>query len=324
MEDSSLLPALLRTSPASNAVEYGALNQSESLAEKGFQSGAATNEQLLQQDNNNNNPNSHYLSTVCIFEQDAWNDTNGTATIGNEILNLVKNIIGSGGFSLPAGIAAFANAPSAILPTFVIILLLGVINAYSFSLLGRICSLTQSTTYQQAWDQSFAASRTSSHGSHVPTLVGIVVTAKAIVGCWAFGIIIASTCQPLLSIRLELSKAETLIAITVLVLLPLCLAKNLGSLAGFSLIGLLGTVVTACTMALRYFDGSYQVGGKFYDDVKADLHPSFGDKGWASVFTPQSLILVSILSQGYVRFRGAVILTLFRCLSQFVVNFPDT
>lgn len=297
MEDSTLVnlfPPLLLASPASSAaVEYGSLNVSESLAQpKRFESEAAkTNEPT---------------TTGCVFEQDATtgseNDNNngGTATIQNEILNLVKNIVGSGGFSLPAGIAAFANAPSAILPTVFVIIILGVVNAYSFSLLGRICSLTGSTTYQQAWDRSFAHSPSSSHGPHFHTLVGVVVTAKAVLGCWAFGIIIASTCQPLLGFWLVLSKAETLTGITVLVLLPLCFAKNLGSLAAFSFIGLLGTVVTAFTMALRYFDGSYQEGGRFYDDVKADLHPSFGDKGWVSFFTPQSLILVSILSQGYV------------------------
>jgi hypothetical protein len=34
-------------------------------------------------------------SLRCIFHQEAWDE--GTATMGNEILNLVKNIVGSGG-----------------------------------------------------------------------------------------------------------------------------------------------------------------------------------------------------------------------------------
>jgi amino acid permease len=236
-------------------------------------------------------------SLRCIFEHDAWYDA-GKATIGNEVLNLVKNIVGSGGLSLPAGIAAFGNAPSAILPAILVIFVMGIMNAYSFSLLGRVCSVTKSKSYQEAWDRSVGRR----HGTKFNVWVGLVVTGKAILGCWSFSIIIASTCQPLLQNLIpDVAKSETLIGITILILLPLCLAENLSSLAGFSIIGQIGTLVTTFTMALRYFDGSYQVGGQYYDDIATDdLQPSFGDKGWLSFFTPQSLILISILSQGYV------------------------
>lgn len=234
-------------------------------------------------------------SLRCVFEQDAWYDE-GEATIGNEILNLVKNIVGSGGLSLPAGIATFGNAPSAIIPSILIIFIMGVVNAYSFSLLGRVCSVTKSKTYQDAWDRSMGRR----HGTKYNLWVGLVVTGKAILGCWSFSIVIASTCQPLLQNLIPaVTKSETLIGITIFVLLPLCLAENLRSLAGFSVVGQIGTLVTAFTMALRYFDGSYREGGNFYDDaVASNLQPSFGDKGWLSFFTPQSLILISILSQG--------------------------
>jgi hypothetical protein len=56
----------------------------------------------------------------------------GTATIGNEILNLVKNIVGSGGLSLPAGIAAFGSAPTAVPVAASRYRNDGILNAYSF------------------------------------------------------------------------------------------------------------------------------------------------------------------------------------------------
>lgn len=87
-------------------------------------------------------------SPKCLFESEAWNT--GTATIWNEIMNLVKNIVGSGGLSLPAGIAVYGNSPSAIIPALVIIFTMGILNAYSFSLLGRVCAVTKSKTYQEA------------------------------------------------------------------------------------------------------------------------------------------------------------------------------
>ena len=199
----------------------------------------------------------------------------GTATIGNEVLNLVKNIVGSGGLSLPAGIAAFGSAPTAVPIALIVVVWMGVINAYSFSLLGRVCAATHSKTYQQGWDRTVG----QRYGTKYNVGVGLVVTGKAILGCWSFSIVIASTCQPLLYHIVKLTKAETLIGITILVLLPLCLSKNLSSLAGFSMIGQLGTLVTAFTMALRYFDGTYRQGGRFYDDIVDELKPSFGDRG---------------------------------------------
>ncbi len=201
------------------------------------------------------------FSRKCLFESEAWGT--GTATIGNEILNLVKNIVGSGGLSLSAGIAAFGNHPSAVIPAIGVILVMGILNAYSFSLLGRVCSITKSKTYQEAWDRSVGRRC----GTKYNVWVGLVVTGKAILGCWSFSIVIASTCHPLLKLLgLNLvTKSETLIAITIIVLLPLCLLERLSSLAFFSIIGQCGTLATAFTILLRYMDGSYRQGGKFYD-----------------------------------------------------------
>ena len=256
---------------------------------------------------------------LCIFEEhESWNT--GTATILNEILNLFKNIVGSGGLSLPGGIATFGNMPSAIIPSLVVIFIMAIINAYSFSLLGRVCHVTKSTTYQQIWDRSVGRR----YGPKYNIFVGLVVTFKAVLGCWSFSIVIASTCQPLIQHimsmingdgneheQFHISKSETLSIITIFILLPLCLTFRLSSLAGFSFVGSVGTCVTAFTMALRYYDGSYLPNsGKFYDDVPSYLQPKFGNRsdvddddlsprGAISFFTsPQSLILVSILSQG--------------------------
>ena len=88
----------------------------------------------------------------CMFESENWGT--GRASVGNEITSLLKNIVGSGGLSLPAGIAAFGNRWSAIIPSIVVIFILGIVNAYSFSLLGRVCSVTKSKTYGQAWHRT--------------------------------------------------------------------------------------------------------------------------------------------------------------------------
>ncbi|CAB9511154.1 Sodium-coupled neutral amino acid transporter 1 [Seminavis robusta] len=236
----------------------------------------------------------------CLFHAEAWDD--GTASIGNEILNLVKNIVGSGGLSLPAGMAAFGNQWTAVFPALLVILAMGVLNAYSFSLIGRVSAVTKSKTYQECWDRTVGRR----HGTKYNIWVGLVVTGKAILGCWSFSIVIASTCTPLArSLGFDWTKTETLVGITLVVLLPLCLLERLSSLAIFSLIGQIGTGVTACTMILRYFDGSYREGGRFYDDLPPEHLPQFGTKGAMSFFSPQALILISILSTGYVAHYNA-------------------
>ena len=78
----------------------------------------------------------------------------GTATIPNEIFNLVKSIVGAGVLSLPAGIAAFGNAPSAVLPAVALICIIGGFSAYGFSLIGRVCSFTGGQSYREAWSGS--------------------------------------------------------------------------------------------------------------------------------------------------------------------------
>lgn len=78
----------------------------------------------------------------------------GTATMPEEIFNLVKSIVGAGVLSLPAGIAAFSNAPSGAIPAVGLIAAIGMFSAYGFSLIGRVCSYTGATSYREAWANS--------------------------------------------------------------------------------------------------------------------------------------------------------------------------
>eukprot|EP00536_Pseudo-nitzschia_multiseries_P008476 jgi/Psemu1/198181/e_gw1.215.73.1 len=234
----------------------------------------------------------------CVFESEAWGT--GVSGIADQISNLLKNIVGSGGLSIPGGIAAFANAPSAIIPSLFVVLVLGIVNAYSFSLLGRICAITKSPTYSEAWERTVGRR----YGSRSQLFVDCVVFGKAILGTWSFSIIIASTCTPLVR---YISPDVVLVTITLFVLLPLCLSQRLGSLSVFSAIGTLGTFVTITTMTLRFFDASYEEGGKFYGDLRSNQIPSFGtDRGASAFFSSfKSLTLVSILSTGYVAHYNA-------------------
>ena len=218
--------------------------------------------------------------------------TNEGATVPEMIFNLVKGIVGAGVLSLPAGIAAFADAPSAVVPAVGLIALIGILSGYGFALIGRVCSYTNTKSYRDAW--------TATVGEESSWVPAVAVTFKTICAILAYSMILGDTFVSLLAtIGIAASKTTVLIAITSTILLPLCLLKNLASLAPFSLVGSLGMIYTAVAMVIRYVVKSYLTGGKFATDCAPALRPAFGTIGAEGVVTPAAAILVGMLSTAY-------------------------
>jgi amino acid permease len=220
------------------------------------------------------------------------NKGDGTATVSQEIFNLVKSIVGAGVLAIPAGIAAFGNAPSAVFPAVALIIGIGCLSSYGFGLIGRVCSLTATGSFRTAWSASV-----SEETSWIPAWS---VTLKTVFATLAYSMILGDTFQSLLlTAGVSLSKTTVLTAVTVGLLLPLCLLKNLSSLAPFSLLGSLGMIYTCIAMGVRYFGGDYLKGGKFAVDTAAAFRPRFGSLGARAVWTPKSAILIGMLSTSY-------------------------
>lgn len=111
---------------------------------------------------------------------------------------------------------------------------------------------------------------------------------------------------------IDITRTTALLGITGTTLLPLCLLKNLSSLAPFSLVGVTGMLYTSIAMATRYFQGAYKLGspamkkaaavpaGKFLINVPKNLQPQFGDLGASAAWTsPNVFILICMLSTAY-------------------------
>jgi len=209
-----------------------------------------------------------------VSEQD--NQGSGTASIPNLTTSLVKSIVGSGVLALPAGVATLGDSPTAnvIVPAILLIAIIGIINAYFFSLIGRVCDQTGATGYREAWELTM--------GEETSQWVAVTVAFKTALSCLAFSIIVADSFQSLaIAAGLEDStRTEVLGVVTLFALLPLCLLRNLASLAIFSVLGLAGMGFTTCAMVLRYLDGTYAVDtGAFLSQVPTSLQPAFGDSG---------------------------------------------
>ena len=213
----------------------------------------------------------------------------GTATISNEVFNLVKAIVGVGALSLPAGIAAFGNSPSAVAPALGLITVIGILSGFGFATIGRVCAYTGATSYREAWSKSAGEGT-----SWIPSWSATLKTSMA---CLAISMVLADTFCALLGSD---QRTTVLLGLTTLILLPLCWLKDLASLAPFSLLGVVGMLYTGLAMAKRYLDGSYtKEGSSLLESVPVDLQPTFGNDGWQSVFHPNSLILVCMLSTAY-------------------------
>jgi amino acid permease len=227
--------------------------------------------------------------TSIVTDDDDKNNEDG-ATIPNEVFNLVKSIVGAGVLGLPAGIAAFGNAPSALIPSLALLVMIGTVSGYCFFLIGRVCAYTGAVSYRDAWKKSVGE-----RGSWLPALCCLLVTVCSVV---AYSMILSDTIpQLLVSVgMLGVSRTQALLGITTTVLLPLCLLKELKSLAPFSLVGICGMVYTTLAMAARYFGGQYKEGGVLLESIASEYQPSFGNKGASAVLSPNAFILISMLS----------------------------
>ena len=214
----------------------------------------------------------------------------GTSTTTASIFNLVKGIVGAGVLSLPAGVAAFGNAPSAAIPAVALIALIGATSGYCFSLIGRVCAYTGAMSYRDAWNRSV--------GESTALLPAVSVTLKTIAAVVAYSMILADTFTSIFATVgiAGMTRTRSLLALTTGILLPLCWLKNLSSLAPFSLLGSLGMTYTAIAMAIRYFQKAYFT-GRF--TVAPGLEPSFGHVGMEGALTPNVFIFICMLSTAY-------------------------
>ena len=178
----------------------------------------------------------------------------GTASWTSEIWNLCKNLVGAGALALPSGVAAFANtappqsdeeSPStflvwwdALIPATLVIIGMGAIFAYYFFLVGRLCRITRTSSYREAWevimlsgsgggggvshstrsDVSVSNDANEKYGS-TAALVALFVLLMAGLGNLAYSMILADTTRSLLATAgIWLTRTQCLILMTVVAL----------------------------------------------------------------------------------------------------------
>ena len=219
---------------------------------------------------------------------------NGQASRRSEVATMTKSLVGCGVLSLPGGIALYSNSPLAILSAITWTIVMGIIFGYFCLLIGKLCQITQQTTYRACWENSVGPARPGA------LIVSIANATKAGLADLAYSTILSQTLVSLFqTMGLHVSRVECLWIITILAILPLCMLQNLHVLAPFSVAGTLGILWTMIAMNIRYMDGSYQPGGRFFDDVPLSLQPDLsGNRNLT--WTMHSLPFVCMLYESFV------------------------
>lgn len=226
------------------------------------------------------------------------------SSVSQSVVNLVKNIVGAGILSLPSGVAAFSGSPEALTPAFILVLAFGLVSAYGFVLVGDACSWTKASTYQDAWARTVSPS-----SKWMPSLACL---ANAAIGCICYSMILGDCLslilQPLGLPSILASRSSSLLLLTAGVLLPLCSMKSLAPLAKFAALGVLSNVYICLFVVLRFFDGSYRIGGTFWS--AAPLAPKFvrlSGSAWSAALTPSVTILLSLLGTAFLAHYNAAL-----------------
>eukprot|EP01038_Epipyxis_sp_PR26KG_P008488 gene8488-11474_t len=237
----------------------------------------------------------HATSTKSVA---SGNDKGGEATILTSTFNLAKSIIGAGVLSLPSGVAFFADETSALLPSCLICTVFGLLAAYSFSLIGKVCEATDAKSFQDAWAKSVDPKTAG--------LISFAITAMCFGASLAYSIIIGDSFTSLAETfnlpSLFRQRNNVILLISSVFLLPLCSLQSLNALAPFSILGLGGTLYTALFMAVRYFDKSYKIGGKFFNEIV--IKPTFNKRG-GYAFNHLTFVLLAMLSSSYIAHYNA-------------------
>lgn len=220
----------------------------------------------------------------------------GTSGMAASTFNVIKNIVGAGMLSLPAGVAAFTDNTSGLLPATVLTLIFGAVSAYTFSVLGKVTKLNNADSYEDAWARAVSPNSA--------WIVTAACTLTCLFSCLAYGLIIGDSFTPFAKElglpALLASRQGVIIGLTLTVLTPLCLLKDLSALAFTSVLGVAGTIYSTIAIMARAFDGSYAPGAPLIAALAASgaPTPSFDVRG-GSVLSAKAFVLLSMLGTAY-------------------------
>lgn len=176
-------------------------------------------------------------------------------------VNLLKNCVGAGVFSINSKINAISADPRhfPLLGSILVAIIAWAV--HNFHIVGETCRITKSRTFGEAWSKAVSPS--------TQWIVQFVITAAPMISCVAGVIVLTDVLKLLLrvigapTVLLE-SRIALITLLCSVVLFPICTVKDLSDLKSVSAIGLTGQAVATLSLLAGVLHKSYEVGGKFF------------------------------------------------------------
>lgn len=177
-------------------------------------------------------------------------------------INLLKNCVGAGVFSLSAKLLSVSNiANRGLIPQASgLIFVLALWASYNFYIVSETCKLTGVSTYGDCWGETVSPKS--------KWLIQVVTNLGPLIGSLACTIVLTDLLGGIMQgLHLPVALSENRVAVVLLlcgcILYPLCSLQDLKALQGTSLLGLAGQVIAMVVVALRVLDRSYLSGGVY-------------------------------------------------------------
>ena len=223
-------------------------------------------------------------------------DKGQKSSIPLSVFNLVNNVAGAGILTLSSGVAAGTGW----IPAIIVCTILAALSGHCFSIIGEACELTGEATFKGLWKRTIGEKSTYLVDSMIATMcLSCSVIYSGILGD-VFTSLLRQTGFP----NQWNGRASNIVIISAVVLLPLCLIKDLSALAFTSVLGFTSILYTVLFVLTRFFDGSYRLpGGKYLQDGLI-VTPAFKTASpWN--FGLKSLVLTSNLGLAYIAHYNA-------------------
>mmetsp|Transcript_832 Transcript_832/g.2624 ORF Transcript_832/g.2624 Transcript_832/m.2624 type:complete len:473 (-) Transcript_832:75-1493(-) len=234
-----------------------------------------------------------------IAEADEFDDDVHGSSMAQTVFNIVKNIVGEGMLSLPAGVAAGTG----LVPSCLIASAFGLLLGSTFGMMGRVCHNTGAKSHKECGMLVC--------GPILAQTMAMTLMVKTGFTCVSYAMVLGGSYSRILHFfGLQgwfASKQAVLVLIVVCILTPLCLQRDLSALSYTSLFGICCEVFVASFMQWRLLDGSYSPIGKYYTAIKPKDRVYFGEVDRPELYTASvtTFVLLASLSTAFIAHYNA-------------------
>lgn len=248
------------------------------------------------------NVRSRKMEAVSALVADAPVVAQPKASIKASTINLMKNCVGAGVFSLSAKILTVSSIsnPTLVPKATALITVLALWAMYNFFIITETCRISGASTYGDCWSENVSRD--------TRWIIEGIISFGPMIGCLSNTIVLTDLFSGIMqSLKfphfIYSSRSAVAFLISSCIIYPLCSLPNLSALQGTSLLGLIGQIVAMLVVGVRVMDKSYLPGG-FYAALTA-VQNSAPAKALASPGIFQWFIFTSLLSYCYVTHYNA-------------------